>query len=73
MLEIIPWAGPISKVAYSQLGDSLWEPLIAFEIHSLARNGAWGWGMKFVGLREKMSSEQTLLCLEGLALSPMWL
>lgn len=34
--------------------ESLCEPLIAFEIHSLARNGAWGrkgGEVKLVGLR----------------------
>lgn len=64
MLEIIPWAGPISKAAYSQLCDSLCEPLIAFEIHSLARNGAWGCvgGVKLVGLRKK-KKKQKKTCL----------
>lgn len=66
-----------SKAAYFQLRDSTCEPLIAFEIHSLARNGALGGvgcAQKSAGLRKKyVFSKQTLLCLEGLALSQTWL
>jgi len=61
-LEIFPLPlGQVlsSKAAYFQLHDSTCEPPIAFEIHSLARDGAWGGG----GSRVQVGWPQEKACL----------